>query len=166
MAERAVFIDAGPLICLARAGGLGWLAALFGTVSMTAVVRAEVIPGKGLAGEREIQAAIESGDIKVRETAPPLDTTPALSRLDPGERSVIEAAVSCGAESLAIIDDAEGRMAASEIGINITGTLGVLLMAKRVGLVPSVRAELQKLVQAGMFVSPSLVREVLDMAGE
>ena len=47
-----------------------------------------------------------------------------------------------------------------------TGTLGVLLLAKEKQLIASVRAEVERLQQAGLHLKPELVAEVLKHAHE
>lgn len=58
---------------------------------------------------------------------------------------------------LLIMDESSGRAMARNLNIRITGTLGVLLKAKRDGQIPSLKSELDRLVQdAGSFVSDRL----------
>jgi predicted nucleic acid-binding protein len=52
------------------------------------------------------------------------------------------------------------------MGIPLTGTLGILLLAKEAGLVESVSVWLTKLQEAGLFLAPSLIRKALEIAGE
>ena len=46
------------------------------------------------------------------------------------------------------------------------GTLGVLLGAKRAGLLPVIRPEIDGLVRTSFFLSPQLYAELLQAAGE
>jgi predicted nucleic acid-binding protein len=46
------------------------------------------------------------------------------------------------------------------------GNPGVLLLAKDAGLIESVAAWMSKLQEAGLFLSPGLVRKTLEIAGE
>ena len=52
------------------------------------------------------------------------------------------------------------------MGLSLTGTLGVLLLAKEAGLIDSVAPWMAKLQEAGLYLSPGLVRETLKIAGE
>lgn len=52
------------------------------------------------------------------------------------------------------------------LNLSVTGTVGVLLVAKRHGLIPRVRPCLDALVTASFFVSTQLYDEVLRLAGE
>lgn len=163
MEETPVFIDAGPLILLARIGHLDLLRGLFGKVFLTAAVADEALPGGGRPGEGCIASAIDAGFL-VNAGNPP--SLPGLSSdIDPGERSVIEAAVAVPG-SLAIIDDGDARKHAAKHGVAVTGTIGVLLMAKEDGLLASVGEALQELIEGGMYVSPALVKTAILRAGE
>lgn len=66
-----------------------------------------------------------------------------------------------------LIDERKGRRLANQEGVPVIGLLGVLLLAKRRQLVPSVRALLQRLEsEAGMYLSENLKNQALKTAGE
>ncbi len=68
---------------------------------------------------------------------------------------------------LLIMDESSGRAMARNLNIRITGTLGVLLKAKREGQIPSLKFEMNRLVQdAGFFVSDHVRNAFLAEAGE
>lgn len=66
----------------------------------------------------------------------------------------------------AVLDDGAARRAARAFGLPATGTLGVVLAAKKAGKVNQVRPVLEALVQAGLRVSDSLLERALRYAGE
>jgi predicted nucleic acid-binding protein len=69
-------------------------------------------------------------------------------------------------EAVVVLDDALGRRVAETLGLPLTGTLGLLLDAKRAGLVPAVAPLLDQL-QALRFRLASHTRAaVLKLAGE
>lgn len=68
----------------------------------------------------------------VRPAAPAVD--PALSRLDPGEREAIQLARQEHADLL-LMDEKLGVRIAREQGLEVTGTLGVVVQAARRGLI-------------------------------
>jgi len=51
-----------------------------------------------------------------------------------------------------IIDDYAARRCAKTLNIKSLGTLGILLLAKRRGVIPSVSASIKKLRQIGMIL--------------
>ena len=68
---------------------------------------------------------------------------------------------------LLLIDEATGRAVAVRLGVPRTGLLGVLLEAKRRGLIPSAADELKHLLSRTTFrVHPGVREEFLRLAGE
>ena len=89
-----------------------------------------------------------------------------LRELDPGEAEAIALACEIKADRL-LIDETLGRAVALREGLAIIGLVGVLLSAKRNGLLPSVGPLLQQLEdQAGFRLSQSLKDDALRAAGE
>ncbi len=89
--------------------------------------------------------------------------------LDPGEAQAILLALECRQEmmeTLLLIDDLAGQRAAEFFGLKITGSLGVLLAAKRAGLLPVVAPAIARLTEAGAYFHDSIIRDALDLAGE
>lgn len=68
--------------------------------------------------------------------------------------------------ALLVMDDAEGRRAAHELGLRVTGLLGVLVEAKGKGLLPAVAPVLDELMAAGFWLSEAMRSIVLRSAGE
>jgi predicted nucleic acid-binding protein len=67
---------------------------------------------------------------------------------------------------MAIVDDLAARRCAEVLGIYFTGTLGVVLRAKRIGVIPAARPVIDKLVAAGMYLSPKIMDRALALIGE
>ena len=87
------------------------------------------------------------------------------SRPHAGEVEVMLLALERGAD-LVIMDDNAAKKTAKFLGLRVTGTLGVLLRAKRGGVVPSVAGLLDAFVADGLYVTDGLRRLVLEQAGE
>jgi len=69
--------------------------------------------------------------------------------------------------SLLLLDDADGRETALHLGRVFTGTVGVLLRAKREGKLSALKPILERLIQQHSFrLSRSLYQAVLRQAGE
>ena len=60
----------------------------------------------------------------------------------------------------------EGRRVAERLGISITGTLGVLLLAKKEKLIEKIKPLLDEIVSHGFRVADDLYKQVLINAGE
>lgn len=65
-----------------------------------------------------------------------------------------------------LIDDKRGRKIASINQIRTIGSLGVLLQAKRMGLVRHIAPLVRKITESPIFISEGLVATVLELAGE
>ncbi len=85
--------------------------------------------------------------------------------IDAGEAEVFALAVEHDAR-LVILDENKGRRKAIELGLNVKGTLGVLLEAKKEGLIVAIKPLLIQLRANGMRMSDSLINKVLQEAGE
>jgi uncharacterized protein len=70
------------------------------------------------------------------------------------------------AHDAVILDDLKARRIALTLGLQVTGTLGVLLQAKQSGLLPSLSAAITALEKRGMWIAPALVAKAIRLAGE
>lgn len=87
------------------------------------------------------------------------------SRLHAGEIEVIILAQESDAD-LVIVDDNAAKKTAKYFGFPVTGTLGVLLKAKKQGLIDNVRSYIDKLMDNGLYISPVVRNYVLEQADE
>ena len=164
MAEkRLVLSDASPLIALVATGGFGLLRELFGNLTITAAVRDEVLAGGARAGATDLRRALRARWIRVQRVP---RNAPAFPNLGAGEASILGTAVASDKDCYLVIDDESARREARARGLEFTGTLGVLVVAKHRGLIPAVRPFLARLVEYGFHISPELGQSVLGEAGE
>ncbi len=171
--KKVVIADAGPLIALARIGQLNLLLQLFGKVALTDLVAREVTSGGGVPDSAALSHALAQPwleTVPVSESAlEECRTWVNLHQIDMGQASVLVLATQCsvqGHEVLVIVDDARGRMAAQHARIAITGTAGLLLLAKSAGLLSDVAPLLLGLQAQGYFLSHRLMDAVVRQAGE
>jgi len=90
---------------------------------------------------------------------------PLITDLGEGETEVLMLALELR-ESVAILDDDLARRLAKALKIRHTGTLGVLLDAKRAGLVPKIAPLLDQLDALRFRLAPHTRAAVLKLAGE
>ncbi len=87
------------------------------------------------------------------------------SQVDLGEASAIVLATET-ADSLTILDDFKAREAAKKLGLEITGTLGIIIKAKERGIVTEVKPILNSLLEAGFRLDNKIYAEILKMTSE
>lgn len=87
-----------------------------------------------------------------------------LRPLDPGESSAIARAREIGAGLL--MDDRAAVAHARAIGLKVLGTLGILVLAKRRGLLKEIRPLVHQMRDGGHYLSEAAIRAALDAAGE
>lgn len=83
-----------------------------------------------------------------------------LAELDLGEAEAIILAKELKADDL-LIDETHGRRVATREGVHVIGLLGVLLQAKKRGLIPSVRQLTEDLEQTAQFRVSESVKEII-----
>jgi len=66
----------------------------------------------------------------------------------------------------AIVDDLPARRCAAAMGIPVRGTLGLVLTAKQRGVISAARPIVEKLCQAGMYLSNRVIQQALTLVGE
>ena len=161
-----VVADASPLILLGRLGLLDLLPRLFERVLTPREVFQEVAGREeGLPGSRAVREAewleVVDGDSEAQEA---LQVT-LRGELDLGEAAAIALASSRGAD-LVLIDERQGRRIARNLGLEVKGTIGILLQARRLGLVHRLEPVLERLQEAGAWIKEDLLRAILEAAGE
>ncbi len=149
------------LVALWVLGRLDLLQQLYGEVLIPEAVYEEF-----LATERALrQAALENAPwIKPTRLASPQRARVYIG-LDQGEAEVLALAEERAAR-LVIIDEFRGRRYAQRLELTLTGTLGLLLLAKEHGLVATVAPLLAELQEAGLYLDPDLAARVLRLARE
>ncbi len=158
-AKKLIAADASPLIGLATADAFDLLRQLFGTVTITQLVKDEVLAGGILPGARELRAAMREGWIRV---APAPLATWRLTGLDSGEASTIALALQHDGPRLVLMDDTVGREQAVANGLEVTSLAGLLLAARRAQLIEAVEPLLARLARRGFIVSDEALREATE----
>ncbi len=157
--HRVVVSDAGPLIALGRLDLLHLLPALFAQVQVPKAVIDECMARPQNADASRIQWAVE------QQWLTPCDATPmTMPGLDLGERAAIARALEIDAGLLA--DDRAARQHAAALGLVVIGTLGVLVLAKRAGLVVAIGPLVDTLRASGQRLSNAAVALALTAASE
>lgn len=148
-----------PIISLAGIGQLRLLDAMFARSVVPVEVWTELT---ALPDAPEPTAVLALEKVAFVPAPPPPREA---ADLDPGERAAIAIALTIP-QSIALIDEKAGREVALRLGVRVRGTLGVLVEAKRRGLVAEVRPLVGRLLANGCRLAPELVAAVLAAAGE
>jgi len=162
MRETVAIADSGPLISLTRIGQLELLPRIFSEIIAPPEVWHEVtIKGQGLPGADEIS---QVKWIKIQTPLPQL-VQPLSILVDAGEAQSIALAQTTPG-SIILLDDARARKIAARLNIKQIGTIGLLLCAKRMGLIEKIRPHIEALIENGIYIRLKLIDAVLHEAGE
>jgi predicted nucleic acid-binding protein len=86
-------------------------------------------------------------------------------QIDKGEASAIALALEIP-KSVVVLDDLKARILAEKLGINITGTIGIIVKAKLRGVIPSIVPLLTKIKETNFRLSTAIITYALKEAGE
>jgi predicted nucleic acid-binding protein len=148
-----VVSDTTAITSLLQINQCDLLAKLYGDVVIPAAVRDEL-----LAAHPDLP-----GFLRVRTVRQPAEVQRLRADIDLGEAEAIILAKELTADLL-LVDETEGRRVALREGVNIIGLLGVLVQAKRKGLLSSVRETTAQLESAAEFRVAEDVKEIIFRA--
>ncbi len=158
---RKVITNTTPILSLLKIGKLSLLNEIYGEVILPFAVFQEIEAGKH---KPYYQNVNQISWIKVERVKNP-DSRSFFVDLDDGEAEVLILAKELNAD-LVIMDEITGRRYARQLGMEITGTLGILLKAKEKGLVNSVRELLTELKEKGTWINPKLFKKIILLSKE
>ncbi|MBS1611225.1 MAG: DUF3368 domain-containing protein [Bacteroidetes bacterium] len=149
---RVIISDTSCLIVLSNIGELELLHKVYGNI----VTTKEVADEFGLAFPSWIQ--IQSPTDSIRQTILEL-------QVDKGEASAISLALEIS-DCTIILDDNKARRLAQQLGLHITGTIGVIVKAKRDGIIQSIKPFLSKIKTTDFRLTEELEALALRLANE
>ena len=156
---RKVLANTTPLIALANINQLELLHRLYDTVMVPQAVMDEIVrePAK--------HRVHNCSWIKVENIQDESQRDIFRAGLHAGEVDVIILAREQAAD-LVIIDDNAAKKAAKFLGLDVTGTLGVLLKAKQEGFLKEIKPLVIELICDGLYISDAVKAYALKAAGE
>ena len=157
-----VIFDTSPLQYLFQLDLIELLPEMMGQIVVPPAVVAELHAGRRL-GQR-LPIVEELSWVRVESIANPGMLLLAWD-LGAGEREVLALAINQPG-TLVVLDDKQARRAASNLGIDHTGTLGILLRAKARGLLPLLAPALAQLTALGFRLDDTTRLATLQLAGE
>jgi predicted nucleic acid-binding protein len=162
LAEPSPVVNASPLIILTRGGRLDLLRIAGPQIFVPGDVAGE-LRRRG-ADDPAARALAKTSWLKVVEVRP-LAEQVRVFRLGIGESAVLTWALAHPG-AVAIIDDLAGRRCAASLGIAARGTLGLVLAARQQGLITAARPVVERLRDAGLYLSDQIIDRALARVGE
>ncbi len=156
---EVVVSDTTPLQYLHQSKTLDLLPKLFGRVVVPPAVIGEL--AEGMARGHDLPR-LEG--LPWVEVAAPHHALVLPTKLGRGEQEAISVAVERHLSVL--LDDYDARTCAVSLGLHVLGTFGILIRAKRHGLIPVVMPTVNVIVGLGFRSSDRMVRAVRELAGE
>ena len=156
-------INSSPLVSLSLVGQPDLLPKLFDEVIVPKSVYNEVVAkGKGKTGSEEPESI---GRFTVLEAGNKALVNSIMLELDEGEAEVIAIAKEYDIQNV-IIDEFAGRQYASMLGLNVTGTLGILLVSKELGFINEVKPLMDIMLKHNRYINRKLYLAGLRKANE
>ena len=156
MEPPRVVTNASPLIYLSILNRITLLDELFSEIYLPeAVYREVVIQGRGQPGAKETQAAIDEGWLRRITVNNRTAVDGLLDDLHLGEAEAIVLARELETGRV-ILDDRAARSKANLMGLLVTGTIGVLLLAREKGMVENIQEDLDRLRRHNFRISADL----------
>ena len=157
-----VIVDTSPVFYLHRLHLLELLEKIYGTVIVPVAVVSELEEGKAQMADVPDLHAFSWIKIERIKTSKFLSLIPDLG---PGESEVLTLGLE-KPNSLIIIDDLLARHIAELRRLKFTGTVGVIIKAKRNGYITSVSDVISQLIDIGFRLSDRLKQDILRLADE
>ena len=151
-----VIVNSTPIISLGKIERLELLRKRFGEIIIPQAVFREVTAKNDAIRDMLLKNA---SWIHVLPVTNPESRKMYKAKLHDGEVEVMMLAQELHAD-LVVIDDGPARKTAEYLGLNITGTLGVLIKCKQTGEIPSVLPLLRELTKNGIYLKPSLIASI------
>lgn len=148
MSRETIIADASCLIVLENIEELSLLHKLFEEIYITTEVNQEF-------------GVVLPEWIKIRQPKNQAKVDALSLILDKGEASSIALSLE-SPDSILIIDEKKGRRVAQELGVTISGTLGVILKAKDNHLIDSIENIVEKLEDVGFYILPKLKEKIIS----
>jgi len=150
--SKIIVSDTSCLILLLKIDEIGVLKEMSHKVFVTSVIKDEL--------KQDLPDWIQVLDPKDKHYQSILEID-----LDKGEASAIALMLELD-DAILIIDDLKGRKLAEKLGFKFSGTLGLLLKAKQIGIIKSIKPVLDKIRLTNFRFSEKLFTDILNQAKE
>lgn len=160
--NKSIVINTSPWIALSLCKQTSVLNLLYNEVYMPVTVKNEILAGgsEGI-GIKELKES----DWLIIEKVKDFKKVNLLYELEKGEAEVIVLAIEKSIKHV-LIDERIARLQAKVLNIDIIGTLGLLLKAKRKNLIKKIKPLINSIVEGGYWIKEDIIKEILKEAGE
>ena len=149
--QEKVYVDTSALIILNKIDALDLLNKIYGNVIITNYIQLELKEAIPSWISVELNYNIDQSFLK-------------NFNLGLGETSIIINAIKNN--GFLIIDDLKARKIATKLRLRFTGSIGILIIAKELKLIDSVKYYLEKIQETNFRISDSLINKVLEIKNE
>jgi uncharacterized protein len=150
-----------PIISLLKLKRLDLLKKLYGEIVIPYAVFREIEAGKAKDYYQDLSKINWIKIVRIQNE----NSVRYFLDLDEVEAEAIVLATELNAD-LIILDEKLGRFHAKHVGLNVTGTIGVLIKAKTKNLITSLKPLLDELTEKDVWISDKLKHEVLRIVNE
>ncbi len=158
-----IVVNSTPLIILCNIDKLSILKELYGEVCVPEAVFNEVTAKPDTACLKLKEA---NNWIKIIKIPQNEKLKIYRARLHSGEVEVMILAQKEPIADLVIIDDNAAKTTANFLGLKVTGTLGVLLKAKKEGLIKEIKPLIKTMKELGFYISDKIEQLIITLSGE
>ena len=158
-----VIINSTPLIALSHINKLNLLKMLYNQVYIPQAVFDEISVKEDSICKIQVKQSLDW--IKVLKIKNTMAKEFFKAQLNDGEVEVMILAKEICA-NLVVIDDKNAKKHAKYLGLNVTGTLGILLKAKQQGIIQEIKPLLMELIDKGIYISDNIINICLKAANE
>lgn len=150
--HKTIISDTSCFIILSNIGELDLLQKVYGEIITTSTIAEEF--GEDLPNWVKIQNVSDKLRVQILEL-----------QIDKGESSAIALALEIP-DSTLILDDYKARKMAESLGLNFTGTIGIIIKAKLENIIPSIKPLLDKIKQTNFRISADIELQAYKEAKE
>lgn len=160
---RKIIVNTTPLIALCHVGQLDLLKKIYGEILIPQAVYSELSEKKDSICKKQVDNSLDW--IHVEKIENQMAKSMFKTQLHDGEVEVMILAKEKNAD-LVIIDDANAKKHAKYLKLPVTGTLGVLIKAKRQGYISELKPIIQELIDKNIYISKNLMKFCLEQVNE
>lgn len=159
--KEIVVVNSTPMISLGSIAQLQIFRKLYGEIKIPQAVFREVMSKDDFAFQQLLD---NLSWIKV-EKCPDFDCNSFSKKLHDGEVEAIVLAQTINADVI-VLDDNDARKTAKKLGLNLMGTIGILLRAKHFGFLDAVKPVIDTIRKNNFYLSDKILDTALKIAGE